>query len=144
MRNIAPRPAYRFTDAELNTLLGVLPVMEAWIQAVRAEATARLLRNAASLPEWKLVNSDTRRRWYDDKQVRHVCAKLKIDTDAYAPRTLLSPLQLEKLFRRLRLDPTQLAAYMVRNPPAPVLAPVSSPGEPFQPPSSPAADFALD
>lgn len=121
------------TPEEIGELLAVLPTVENWIRAVYAHALDAMLRNPEAIPNWKLVlGRAPGREWLNEKKVIETCRRAKLDIDAYAPRSLLSPAKMESLvpykgkegkakFRQLYIK------HITRGQPTPHIAPADDP-----------------
>jgi hypothetical protein len=127
------------TPAELGEVLKVLPVIEAWTKAVHARALSMLLDDAGAIEGWKLVHGrQPPRQWTNEDEVLEMCKKAKLSIDAYAPRELRSPTQLEGLIpfkgKAGKADFRALfGAYITRKAAPPHIAKASDPREPYKP-----------
>lgn len=119
--------AYSLSASSLSSLLALRKQVEEWFEAVAAEAQARLV-SGYEVPGWKLVEANTHRKWGD---VREVLSNLEvlvrnkvINLDDYAPRTPLTPAQMEKRLKKDKVnwDPSTL---ITKPEGAPVLAPIT-------------------
>lgn len=89
-----PAPAVPRMSAEsLANVLHGADVVEAWIEAVRAEALDRA-RRGSPIPGFKLVETIGNRRWIDEEQA--AAALRTLGLDPHAPREVVSPAVAEK------------------------------------------------
>lgn len=111
----------------LSHLLDQRKRVEEWFDAIAAEAHARI-GSGEEVPGWKLVEANTHRRWGDVREVlsdlETLARKKAIELDDYAPRTPLTPAQMEK---RLKEDKVawDLSTLITKPEGAPVLAPAT-------------------
>lgn len=91
----------KISGPQLAKILDRANVLEAWIRAVREEATRRI-QQGRSLPGWKLAPSRPIRKWRDEKLVEKRLADLGM-TSIYV-QSLVSPAQAEKALKRLDWD----------------------------------------
>jgi hypothetical protein len=91
MNNLKPED---LTLDEITILLKSFPVIKAWIQTVEEYALEQAVKGI-ELPGFTLGLTRSTRVWIDEQQV---ITKLQDqDIDYIAPRTLLTPAQMEKL-----------------------------------------------
>lgn len=96
--NLLPQPA-TMPPAQLAMVLEKLPVLEAWAEAVRAQAKG-MLERGEELPGYKLVEKRATRRWVSpDDAAQQLAARGFGEDDIYQPRELKSPAQIETLFK---------------------------------------------
>lgn len=140
---IDPQDPGDISPEELAEVLRVLPMIESWKTAVYAHALGAMLKEHDAIPGWKLVvGRAPPRQWLNDAKVMELCKKNKLDIDAYAPRSLLSPAQLEDLIpykgRKGKADfRSKYTVHIGRKAPTPHIAPADDP----RPTYGPAADF---
>ena len=86
--------------AELSRQLDVAERAETWIEAIRAHAIDRLLKQER-IPNWGLTPTRPVRRWRDVVAVQDACVTLHLDRGYILEEPeLKSPAQMEKLIRR--------------------------------------------
>lgn len=135
----APQDPDTLSDDELARAMQASVIIEAWIHAVRGRVL-NMLRGGAVLPGWKLVLGRSTRQWpEDDDEINALLAKVHSmlgDPKLYAPRQLLSPAQLEKVFTSQRRGPefrAQLVQFIRRSTPDVHVAPEHDPRDEYQP-----------
>lgn len=92
----APRPPETLTDAELVSVLKLVPMLEDWASAVRAHAQGRLERGE-SLPGLKLVEGRSNRKWGDEETAKQYFLADGLTLDEITQAKLKSPAQMEKV-----------------------------------------------
>lgn len=85
--------AVSYDVAELATALETIPLVKARIKAIEEFAYSEATRGS-TIPGWKLVEKEARRKWKDEEDVKRWGVMAGIDVTA--PPELLSPAQLEK------------------------------------------------
>jgi hypothetical protein len=127
---MAPDPAL-LPPVKLATAMKIVPLMEAWCKAVRAE-TERNLMAGREIPGYGLgLGRQGNRKWTDEEAIEHYLRKtmrLKIE-DVYSFK-LRSPTQIEKLTKGKDpvIGPVQwakLSERVVRDDPKPSVMPES-------------------
>lgn len=110
------------TPEELSTILSKADLIEAAVKAAREHAL-KLLQTGQPVPGWKMVEGRKNRVWKDEAEgfVVSTLTVLGYEPDQIAPRTLLSPAQVEKLLKNKEV----VAAYIEKPAGSPVLAPES-------------------
>jgi len=81
---------------DLAADLARIPAIEAWIAAIQGEAHKRLAAGK-TVPGWKLVAAQARRKWTDEEEAAGLLSQLGLEDDALWRRQLVSPAQAEKL-----------------------------------------------
>ena len=76
--------------------------VESWLKAAHATLHARAA-GGEKIPGYKLVPTRPSRAWVNEEAVRVWAALEEIPQDEYAPRSLLSPAQLEEKFGKKRV-----------------------------------------
>lgn len=89
------------TRAELAQLMRQVPIFEAWLKAVYAEAF-RILQRGQKLPGFKLVHGRTSRSWGNERAVAKALLALGFKPDEIAPRSLLGIPGIESLLRKAK------------------------------------------
>lgn len=95
--------------AQLGELLHRLPMLEAWIEGVRAFAYAEA-GHGRPIPGWKLVESKGRRKWADEeKAAEFLKAEYPVLIDRlFEPASLKSIAQVEKLLHKKQHEKLKL------------------------------------
>ena len=86
--------AAELTSEELGHMLSVFEIAKIQNKAARETALARLTKIDGKVPGWKLVNGRTNRVWKDGAERWAVHT---FGSQAYEPKKLKSPAQMEKL-----------------------------------------------
>jgi hypothetical protein len=110
----------------LAYVLSQVYVMEGWLRAVESEAVRRLMAQEP-VPGYKLTQGRSMRSWVNEKRVWAVLQKAGYAEDQFAPRSLCSPAQAEKLAREDAKTKARLAALTQKKPGAPHVAPENDP-----------------
>lgn len=98
-----PRPSI-LPDAVFYDMLDKLPILETWIKAMHAERDARVYRGEV-VPGWKVVDKRPTRKWSDPDKVLGVLKQRSFeDEEIFAPRTLKSVAQLEKVVGKAEMQ----------------------------------------
>lgn len=85
--------------AHLGACLAAAPFIEQWIKAVRARVEREMFAGN-TVPGYKLVEGKKgARKWTDEDQARALLARAGLPEDKFAPRSLISPTQAEKLLK---------------------------------------------
>jgi Protein of unknown function (DUF2800) len=126
-----------FTPKQIATVLKAVDLMRAWIVSVEELAIERML-DGRKVPGFKVVGSRPQRRWDDDAGVYTFLIRNRLNPDLFAPRSVLSPAQLEKRTKgkTVVLSPKlfeKLKPHITHNPIEPRIAPLSDPRGPFVP-----------
>lgn len=96
----APPAPSTIPKEQFVEMLGKLPVLEHWAEAMRAYAQ-RMLERGETVPGFKMVEKRATRKWIDEAQARTALVSLgyqpeEIDTEP----ELKSPAQVEKLLKK--------------------------------------------
>jgi Protein of unknown function (DUF2800) len=84
------------TPVQLGNVLDAAEIFETWLTAVRNRA--HILAESQSIPGWKLVNKQARRKWSDETKVPdELCFGFGVEIVSMYERKLKSPAQMEKL-----------------------------------------------
>lgn len=120
---------------EIAEAMEILPLLEIFIDAIKAEANRRLA-HGAKVPGWKLVKGrEGNRKWADEKAAEEAFSAY--DTRVtHAPAQLLSPSKLETALKKHTGKSKKevegiIAKHIVRNPARPTLVAESDPREPW-------------
>lgn len=128
---------------ELAKKLSAIGMIKTWIGAVEEESRKRLL-SGQQVPGFKVVEGRKgARKWVDAAEVEELMRQMRLKRDAMFKTSLVSPTDVEKLYKAKKLGPTQwrkLADMMSQAPGAPTIAPESDPRNALV--TDPAADFA--
>lgn len=100
------------TVAQLSHLLDVGSVAVQQFEVVRKYAE-KLAAAGTPIPGWKLKESLGHRAFLDEHRAESLAVKL-LGTEAYAPKTLKSPAQLEKTAKTMKVDFSPLAELIHR------------------------------
>lgn len=85
---------------EFLEVLNHAKFLEDYIHSIRTHALKMVERDPQSLPGWKLGWSKRMREWDDEAQVLEYCTGRGLKPDEFSPRSLLTPAQMTKLFKR--------------------------------------------
>ena len=129
------KPTEATPTDQLGRHLAMVPLIEAWAKAVRAEVERRLL-DAVPVPGWKLVRGRLGpRQWSDDEAVAQYLRKtVRLPIDEAYDLKLISPTAAERLAKAGKLGARQwerLQAHITRVEGQPSVAPESDEREPF-------------
>jgi hypothetical protein len=129
------KPTEATPTDQLGRHLAMVPLIEAWAKAVRAEVERRLL-DAVPVPGWKLVRGRLGpRQWADDEAVAQYLRKtVRLPIDEAYELKLISPTAAERLAKAGKLGARQwerLQAHITRVEGQPSVAPESDEREPF-------------
>ncbi len=129
------------TPAEISVVLSRLPMWQQFFEGVQKEGMKILLKSPKVLPDWKLVESRTKRRWSDEQRVMKKLKLLGFEYSEFAPRKLAGLGDVAKL-----LEPADrqdfLDTHTVKPNGRPQLAKASDPRPRIQ--SNAKLDFASD
>lgn len=135
-----PRPGDMRTPEGLARALSVVPVLEAWADAIKdaAEAAAQ---SGAEIPGYKLVEKRATRKWADEAGLLAWAAEKGLQLRE--PKTL-SPAQAEKVVKAaLKTEGvTAMAAYVIKESSGTKLVAASAAGDPVDPVRIAASAFA--
>jgi len=128
-------PDERTPIGMLGRHLALVPLIEAWAKAVRAEVERRLL-DSTPVAGWKLVRGRLGpRQWSDDEAVAQYLRKtVRLPIDEAYDLKLISPTSAERLFKAGKLGSRQwerLQAHVTRVEGQPSVAPESDEREAF-------------
>jgi hypothetical protein len=134
-------PPSDLSDDELGEALSRGELLSTWINAVRAETSARLARGR-TVTGWKHVTKKGYRKWVDTSAAASIFSKLGLSqAEIMTEPELRSPAQVEKLLKQRRLDP-KIVNPLVETPVTGVsLVPSSHPAPAVL--SSPGTNFPL-
>lgn len=118
------------TDEDLAHVLRAMDRVRAWLTSVEEAAIERLLAGE-QIPGYKCVPSRPQRKWDDEQQVIAMVQKLKLPMDVFAPRSPLSPAQLERVGKAALY--IKFKGHVTHNPVEPRVAPESDSRKPFIP-----------
>jgi hypothetical protein len=99
-------PSPQTSPEELSQRMKAIPMLDAFIRAVEAEA-ARRLREGNQVPGFKLVRKRSKRKWADEKAAVEALKAIFPVAKLFKPQKPISPSQAEKL--RERADGTKIA-----------------------------------
>lgn len=88
-------PVAALTAAQVASALDWEDTIDSWFEAVRERALTELVKDAHSVPGYKLVEGKTNRSWGIESEVETAFSML--GEELYAPRKIKSPAQLEKI-----------------------------------------------
>lgn len=123
--------------------LAVLPLVQAWIDAIEDQATA-LAMAGYELPGFKLVSKQARRKFSDkDATLKWFAENTLLDEDEFAPRELLSVAQAEKLVKQIagKDGVKAMAEFVVKESSGLKLVPSDAKGEAVSPLAVAGASF---
>lgn len=91
-------PSENVDPQRLGELMGMVPQIENWCKAIRAETDLRIL-NGQPVPGYKLVQGKRgNRAWTDVEAVVEILKKSRFKNEQIYDQKLLSPTKIEKLF----------------------------------------------
>lgn len=82
---------------QLADQLAVVPLIEKWCEAVKADAKLVLMQDSAGVPGWTLRDGLGNRAWKDEKAVIALAKELGLKPDEYNPRHMIGPKPFEDL-----------------------------------------------
>lgn len=90
--------------ANVSEWLAVTDDLKDWIREIEQWAFKRL-EDGHTVDGWKLVAKNARRKWADeDNAFEHFSNMRSVKADEFAPRSMLSVAQMEKLLKRKKKD----------------------------------------
>lgn len=113
-------PPAKLTDAEIASLLLILPSIEAWVSDIKEHALKCAL-SGTEYEGFKVVLSRSSRKYTDEEEVIKVAQKEGFDP---IEKTLLSVSKLEKLMGKEKFE-SALSDLIIKVPGKPTLAPIS-------------------
>lgn len=114
-------------DGELKDLadsLDVSRLLRVWQTAVEDHAL-RLALSGQTIPGYKLVEGQSRRKWIDENKVIEFFRSKKIPAKIFMPPSLIGIPAAEKVLKKRKVDPSVLKDYVVKPEGKKKLAPVS-------------------
>ena len=135
-------PPSDLSDDELGEALTRGEILSTWLNAIRAETSARLARGR-TVAGWKHIAKKAYRKWLDTSKAASAFYGLGLGRDdLWTTPELKSPAQIEKLLKARKVDPKKLVDSLTETPvtgvslvpsshPAPAV--LSSPGASFPP-----------
>jgi hypothetical protein len=114
-----PAPNAMTREQRLKVIT-VRPMLEKWMEAVEDQEVSELLAGAAPLTH-KLVEGKSNRKWKDGVGADDFFGAFS--KDEVAPRTLISPAQMEKLIKASKAE-LNLSEFIEKPPGKPSLVPV--------------------
>ena len=113
-------PPAKLTDAEIASILPLLPSIEAWVSDIKEHALKCAL-SGTEYEGFKVVLSRSSRKYTDEEEVIKVAQKEGFDP---IEKTLLSVSKLEKLMGKEKFE-SALSGLVIKVPGKPTLAPNS-------------------
>ena len=95
------------TPAQISDILDRAPLVEKFIEAVRAHALDAMEKNAAVIPGWQLQPKRASRKWIDSTAARQALTDAGLTDSQIFETELISPTAAEKLLpkeQRVILD----------------------------------------
>jgi len=114
----------KLSQDQVNELLNRIGPMRQWASALEERAMRELQDGTADLPDWKIVEGRSNRKFRDDVAVLDILKKSRMSADTYAPRSVLSLGKLEKVMGK-KLFHEKLGEQVVKPQGKPTLAPAS-------------------
>lgn len=103
-----------YATDDLGAILDKAELIEAWVRKVRAEVSRRL-DLGQKCNGWKLVAKRANRKWTDWEAVAHAPALSGIpEEEIFTTPELISPAQMEKVFKKHGLDKKLIEAWVSR------------------------------
>ncbi|MCR9236185.1 MAG: DUF2800 domain-containing protein [Alphaproteobacteria bacterium] len=115
------------TEAELSSLLEEIDILAGWADAVKSDATTRLMRGDP-IPGFKLVEGRSNRKWADEEAAGKALAR-KLTAGVAYNKKVITITEAEK---HLGKKNPLIAKYTIKPEGKPTLAPESSPKEALQ------------
>ena len=118
-----PRPTVNLTSTQIARLLRYTGIVQAWVNALHAEATARALAGE-SIPGYKLVAGRSNRSWANPDEAKLDLMIAGLSEDEVTPRVMISPNKAEEALRRQKLLKSNkeiFITHVVKAPGAPTL-----------------------
>lgn len=113
---------------QLAELLAKAPMIKSALVAAERHA-AKLISVGHEVPGFKLVKGKKHRVWANEKAATKVMVKLGYEEDNFAPRSMVTPAQAEKLVGGGKKGKALLAPFVTTPEGAPTLVPESDPRE---------------
>jgi hypothetical protein len=129
------------TDKQISGILTHASSAIAFLKAVQIEAMRLKMKSASSLPDWKVVEGKSRRKWKNEEEAISRLRKLGLALDEIAPPRLLGITDISRLFPAGEREKA-LAQLVIKPHGKPTLAPASDPRPSIR--SDAAFDFADD
>ena len=108
----------------MSTILGRLDFFENWLKSVREAALNRMV-NGGEIPGFKLVESQTRRRWNPDVDVEHILRKeIKLRKMDIMCDKLKTPNQVLEAAKNDKLKTQRIKELIIKPEGGPVIVPV--------------------
>jgi hypothetical protein len=92
----------KLTEEALLRALATIPLIKLWLKAIEGEAWNRL-NSETGLTGWKLVAKRGRRKWIDEAQAEQRLQGAGLDRDLIGGWKLLSPAQVVKVAKKLKV-----------------------------------------
>ena len=120
---------------QLAALLVRVPVVEAWVSALKAEVSARA-RRGVPIADHKLVLGKSNRVWDNPELAKQALITLGLAEDTVAPRDLVSPAKAEAFMIAHKIpvkSRVPVLQHVVKPPGAPTLVHASDPRPEYVP-----------
>ncbi len=132
----------KLSNAQLAKLLPLLPMFEGFIKAIKLESMQTLARDPSSLPGYKIVEGQSKRRWRDQDATIAFLERMNYEPDDFAPRKLVGIGELAALLKKVPAAKKEkfFVLHTVKPHGKPSLVPVSDPRPPIN--GDAAQDFA--
>lgn len=120
----------QMSDADLAAARDKVDQIEQWCSDIKEEAHKRAVFEGRTLPGWKVVEGRAgNRKWTDDAKAESALTELLADA-AYKPRTIISPTDAQKAFKKAQVDFTVMAPLITQAPPSKSLVREENPKAP--------------
>lgn len=93
----AEQIAQELSPVELSRALGRVPLLRSLADALETRAMHLLAKTSTAVPDYKIVEGKTNRRWRDEQKVLAILRSLRLREDHYAPRKLAGLAKVAKL-----------------------------------------------
>lgn len=100
---ISPSLPQMLSGADIAALLAQVPIVDAWMKALSAEAFGRQQRGD-KIPGYKLVLGRSSRHWTDEDAAKLALVLAGVGIDEVAPRSIVSPAGAERLMKLYKLS----------------------------------------
>lgn len=117
----APKNPGLMTNANLGTLFTSLPILEAWIEAVKERVKQLIAKDPECVPGVKLVAGRSQRYWEDAGKAYEAFRKLGFRPDAIAPRKMIGIGDAESLLDTLVREEVMRSLTLKTQPPLSVV-----------------------
>jgi Protein of unknown function (DUF2800) len=123
---INPKDPRKLSNDGLSYLLSQVYVMESWLRAIESEAVRRLMAREP-VPGYKLTAGRSMRSWSDERRVEKMLLAAGLPEEQVYKKEMRGPAQIEKIVKNAPKLAQRVAAFIVKKPGAPHVAPENDP-----------------